>query len=174
MDFLAQIDPLLNNRRYLGRSMMFGFCREPDVVFMSCKVNFYVVRFTFTSLLSIQARSVHHQGQAGTVLDIAILSKLCLGVLPPCGRFQTNKQNKTQNTKMSQLSRKKKIFADCFIAKTCAKFHAVILTPRLNKARRKAKHVHNTLSSFDRFVIFCVGIRLRVDSSYSINRDITR
>ena len=88
--------------------------------------------------------------------------------------FQTNKQNKTQNTKMSQLSRKKKIFADCFIAKTCAKFHAVILTPRLNKARRKAKHVHNTLSSFDRFVIFCVGIRPRVDSSCSINRDITR
>ena len=43
----------------------------------------------------------------------------------------------------------------------------------MNKPRRKTKHVHNTLSSFDRFVIFCVGIRLRVDSSCSINRDIT-
>ena len=53
-DFLAQIDPLLNNRRYLGRSMMFGFYQEQDVVFMSCKANFYVVRFIFTLLLSIQ------------------------------------------------------------------------------------------------------------------------
>ena len=91
-DFLAQIDPLLNNRRCLGRSMMFGFYQEQDVVFMSCKANFYVVRFIFTFVV-INPNSVQHQGQACTVLDIAILSKFYPGVLPHSGWFQQEHPN---------------------------------------------------------------------------------